>query len=104
MSHDQDPRPQERFRVRPRPPAKDRRQPGSRFVVRVLNASKSTLQGGGPAVVIKTKRRPKRGRGQVMARLGNWSLGVKSRRVVVKCHLVVLKQAGARNLTLHLRY
>ena len=44
------------------------------------------------------------GRGQAAARLAGSSLSARSRRVIVKARLVVLRTAGPRAVEIHLRY
>ncbi len=87
-------------RFRPRPGAPKARHP--RFISRVLQeASKA---GGKTLKRTAARTGAKLGRGQVAARFAGKSLGARSRRVVIKTRLVVLKHAGPRSTETHLRY
>lgn len=87
-------------RFRPRPGAPKARHP--RFVSRVLQVASKA---GGKALKRTAARTGARlGRGQVAARFAGKSLGARSRRVIIKTRLVVLKQAGPRSTKTHLRY
>jgi len=98
-------REEEYFRARPGPPRDHGSTRTPRFIGQVLKATS------------KAGRSPRRllappgartgaglGRGHVAARLAGQSLGPRSRRVIIKARLVVLKQAGARSTQKHLRY
>src|SRR6185312_7039205 len=97
--------PENRFRIRPRPP-RDRGGPNAvRFVSRVL--TEVNRAAGGSAVRLGAPPRGRGavlGRGHVAARFAGETLGARSRRVVIKMRLVVPKTAGARSLSNHLRY
>lgn len=93
------------FRTRPGPPRDHGAARTPRFISQVLKATS------------KAGRSPKRllappgaragaglGRGHVAARLAGQSQGPRSRRVIVKARLVVLKHAGERSTQKHLRY
>lgn len=91
-----------RFRVRPSPP-KARSGPRARgFVSQVLKAvSKSGAKASGargarPASAF--------GRGRIAASMAGRHLGADARRVVIKSRFVVLKRAGAKAASTHLRY
>ena len=91
-----------RFRVRPGAP-KSRPGPRSpRLISQVLKevsragAKASGNQGMRPASTF--------GRGRVAAGIAGQGLGRNARRVVVKSRFVVLKKAGARSVSTHLRY
>lgn len=91
-----------RFRVRPGSP-KSRPGPRSpRLISQVLKevsragTKASGSQGVGPASTF--------GRGRVAAGIAGQRLGRNARRVVIKSRFVVLKKAGARSVSTHLRY
>ncbi len=91
-----------RFRVRPGAP-KSRPGPRSpRLISQVLKevsragAKASGTQGMRPASTF--------GRGRVAAGIAGQGLGRNARRVVIKSRFVVLKKAGARSVSTHLRY
>jgi type IV secretory pathway VirD2 relaxase len=94
----------DRFKLRPRPP---RSRPGvdhRRFISRVIGAFSKA--GGHPRGLLpsRTHTGGKFGRGLVAARLGGSGLGPRSRRVIVKMRLVMIKAGGARGIRAHLRY
>lgn len=96
--HDDD-----RFRLRVAPPRSKRSGQSRRFLSRVLrSASKSGTVATSDAPRRKSSARF--GRGHVAAAFAGRGLGARSRRVVVKARLVVLKAAGIRSTTTHLRY
>jgi type IV secretory pathway VirD2 relaxase len=91
-----------RFRVRPSPP-KARSGPRAKgFVSQVLKAVSKTgakasgARGARPASTF--------GRGRIAASLAGRHLGADARRVVIKSRFVVLKRAGAKAVSTHLRY
>ena len=91
-----------RFRVRPGAP-KSRPGPRSpRLISQVLKevsragAKASGKQGMRPASTF--------GRGRVAVGIAGQGLGRNARRVVIKSRFVVLKKAGARSVSTHLRY
>lgn len=91
-----------RFRVRPGAP-KSRPGPRSpRLISQVLKevsragAKASGKQGMRPASTF--------GRGRVAAGISGQGLGRNARRVVIKSRFVMLKKAGARSVSTHLRY
>jgi type IV secretory pathway VirD2 relaxase len=94
-----------RFRPRPAPPRTRGGGRTQRFLSRVLAAvSKS---GGAVGTLLHrphTRGSCKLGRGHAAARFAGSSLGPRSRRVVVKARLVVLRTAGPRAVEAHLRY
>ncbi|HSV78955.1 MAG TPA: relaxase/mobilization nuclease domain-containing protein, partial [Ramlibacter sp.] len=89
------------FKVKPAAP----RSGDQRFLSRVL---KEISKAGGkvfkPTRTLTARTGARLGRGQVAAGTAGRSLGARSRRVVIKTRLVVLKQAGARSTQTHLRY
>jgi type IV secretory pathway VirD2 relaxase len=92
------------FRVKPRPPRSGARTTERSFLSRV--AMEMGKVGGPHGVALRgvRGRGAKRGRGWVAARLMDTNTGPHARRVVVKTHLVVFKQAGRRSAAMHLRY
>jgi type IV secretory pathway VirD2 relaxase len=92
----------ERFRVRPAPPRNRADRGSQRFVSQVLRemskagASASAGHGTRPASTF--------GRGRVAADMAGRKLNVRARRVVIKSRYVVLKKAGAKSVSTHLRY
>jgi len=92
----------ERFRPRVAPP-RSKRAGSDRFVTRVLRSAERA----GP---LRAGMQPKRtggaklGRGHVASAFAGKRLDARSRRVVVKTRLVVLKAAGPRATAKHLRY
>jgi type IV secretory pathway VirD2 relaxase len=92
----------DRFRPRVAPP-RSKRAGSSRFVTRVLRS-------GSKAGTVRSGTQPKRGcgaklgRGHVAAAFAGKGLNARSRRVVIKTRLVVLKAAGPRSTATHLRY
>lgn len=92
----------DRFRVRPAPP-KSRADRGSeRFVSQVL---KEVSKAGATASAARGTRPPSTfGRGRVAAGFAGRTLNVRARRVVIKSRYVVLKKAGAKSVSTHLRY
>ena len=94
-----------RFRVRLGPPRARGAPHGQRFLSRVLAAI--SRAGGGHRAGLATSARghgAKRGRGVVAARLSGATLGSRSRRVVIKARLVILKRASPHGVLTHLRY
>ncbi|HSV82686.1 MAG TPA: DUF3363 domain-containing protein, partial [Ramlibacter sp.] len=89
------------FKVKPAAP----RSGDQRFLSRVL---KEISKAGGkvfkPTRTIAARTGARLGRGQVVAGTTGRALGARSRRVVIKTRLVVLKQAGAHSTQTHLRY
>jgi type IV secretory pathway VirD2 relaxase len=89
------------FKVKPAAP----RSGDQRFLSRVL---KEISKAGGkvfkPTRTVAARTGARLGRGQVAAGTAGRALGARSRRVVIKTRLVVLKQAGARSTQTHLRY
>lgn len=89
------------FKVKPAAP----RSRDQRFLTRVLT---EISKAGGkilkPALSRTARTGARLGRGQVAAGMAGRSLGARSRRVIIKTRLVVLKQAGARSTRTHLRY
>jgi len=92
----------ERFRIRPAAPKARSGSRTQRFVSQVLKevskagAKASGRAGARPASTF--------GRGRVAANMAGRGLGARARRVVIKSRFVVLKKAGARSVTTHLRY
>src|SRR5436305_7346857 len=98
-------RDEDRFVLRPRPPRAKSGVHGQRFVSRVIGAL-SKAGGGAGRLLAPRSPRPgaKRGRGHVAASFAGTGLGARSRRVIVKMRLVVMKTASPRSLAGHLRY
>jgi type IV secretory pathway VirD2 relaxase len=105
-------RDEDRFRVRPTPPKSGRSdrwgRRAQRFVSQVLKqvskagATSSRARnesGGGSARPASTF-----GRGRVAAGMAGHTLAPTARRVVIKSRYVVLKKAGAKAVSTHLRY
>src|SRR5450755_1954349 len=95
----------DRFRPRPAPPRARGGGRNQRFLSRVLAAvSKS----GGTVGTLHNRPHKrggaKLGRGHAAARFAGSSLSARSRRVIVKARLVVLRTAGPRAVETHLRY
>lgn len=92
----------DRFRIRPAAPKSQSRPGPQRFVSQVLKAvSKAgpkTPGGEGPPPASTF------GRGRVAAGTAGNRLGANARRVIIKSRFVVLKKAGTRSVTTHLRY
>ncbi|NPC57790.1 relaxase/mobilization nuclease and DUF3363 domain-containing protein [Caenimonas soli] len=89
------------FKVKPGAP----RSGDRRFLTRVLTEiSKAGGKVWKPTRSLAARTGARLGRGQVAAGIAGRSLGVRSRRVVIKTRLFVLKQAGARSIRTHLRY
>ena len=92
----------ERFRVRPAPPKARGGQRSQRFVSQVLKqvskagANGSGVKGSGQASTF--------GRGRVAASMAGRTLGATARHVVIKSRFVVLRKAGAKSVSTHLRY
>ncbi|MBE7417395.1 MAG: relaxase/mobilization nuclease and DUF3363 domain-containing protein [Ideonella sp.] len=92
----------DRFRVKPAPPRNRTEQGSKRFVSQVLKqvsragATASGLRGARPSSTF--------GRGSVAAGIVGQTLSVRARRVVIKSRYVVLKKAGAKSVSTHLRY
>jgi type IV secretory pathway VirD2 relaxase len=89
------------FKVKPAAPKTRDRQFLSRVLREVSKAGGKALKLGQSSAARTGARL---GRGQVAAGIAGRSLGARSRRVVIKTRLVVLKQAGARSTQTHLRY
>ena len=103
-------RDEDRLRVKPGSPkgrdSEDHGQRSQRFVSQVLKqvsksgaragANASDARGGRPASTF--------GRGRVAAGRVGQTLAVTARRVVIKSRYVVLKKAGAKSVSTHLRY
>lgn len=98
-------RDENRFRLRPRPPRAKGGARGQRFLARVLG---EISRAGGTSGAALTRRGrqtgAKLGRGQVAARFAGTALGPRSRRVMIKARLVMLKPAGSGAVSTHLRY
>ena len=95
---------EDRFRVRPGKPRKERDPGAQRFTRQVLRAAQKTGAGTSAIVRRATGRGAENGRGLVAARLAGGRLGPRSRRVVVKARLVVHAQAAPGSTGAHLRY
>lgn len=96
-SHDDD-----GFRVRPAPPRNRTGRGSRRFVSQVLEqVSKSGATASSPA---GTRPASTFGRGRVAASIVGRTLNARVRRVVIKSRYVVLKKAGAKSVSTHLRY
>lgn len=95
----------EYFRARPAPPRDHGSARAPRFISQVLKATSKA--GRSPKRLLApagARAGAGRGRGLIAARLAGQSLGPRSRRVIVKARLVVLKHAGERSTQKHLRY
>ncbi|MDO8264024.1 MAG: relaxase/mobilization nuclease and DUF3363 domain-containing protein [Gallionella sp.] len=99
-------RDEDRFRVKPGAPkgraGQGNGQRSQRFVSQVLKqVSKSGAKGSGAHAA-----RPAStfGRGRVAASRAGRTLAVTARRVVIKSRFVVLKKAGVKSVSTHLRY
>lgn len=94
----------DRFRPRLGPP-KARGAGGQRFVSRVIRVA---TQAGpiNPRTLARDREGsvPAAGRGHVASRFAERGLSPRSRRVVIKTRLVILKAAGPRSTETHLRY
>lgn len=94
----------DRFRIRPRPPRSSQGPSSHRFLARV---HLELARAGSPLGDGKRGRgRPgaRTGRGFGASRLATTAGGPRSRRVVIKGRIVVLKNAGAAAVRAHLRY
>lgn len=92
----------DRFRVRPSAPKSRTGPRPERFVSQVLKeVSKAGAKASGQWV-----GRPAStfGRGRVAASMAGGRLGANARRVVIKARFVVLRRAGAKSVSTHLRY
>lgn len=91
-----------RFRVRPGAP---KSRPGSRSPRLISQVLKEVSRAGAKASG-KQGMRPAStfGRGRVAVGIAGQGLGRNARRVVIKSRFVVLKKAGARSVSTHLRY
>lgn len=89
------------FKVKPAAPRSRDRRFLSRVLTEISKAGGKVLK---PARSFAARTGARLGRGQVAASIAGRSLGSRSRRVVIKTRLVVLKQAGARSTRTHLRY
>lgn len=104
----------DRFRLRPAAPkggaGEGNGQRSQRFVSQVLkHASKSGAKasgarGGRGGGVSGIRPASTFGRGRVAAGRSGQTLAVTARRVVIKSRYVVLKKAGAKSVSTHLRY
>lgn len=93
---------EDRFRVRPKPPKTGSDAKAKGFVTQVLKAASKS---GAKASGSRGPRPPSTfGRGRVAAAVAGRNLGANARRVVIKSRFVVLKRAGARGVSAHLRY
>jgi type IV secretory pathway VirD2 relaxase len=100
-----DERDENRFRPRPRPPRAKGAARGQRFLARVMSeVSRAGGMSGGALTRRGRQTGAKLGRGQVAARFAGSALGLRSRRVVIKARLVVLKPVGSGAVSSHLRY
>ena len=92
----------DRFRVKPAPPKARDGQRSRRFVSQVL---KQISKAGAKASVASGARPSSTfGRGRVAAGMAGQKAGAGARRVVIKSRYVVLKKAGAKSVSTHLRY
>jgi len=92
----------DRLRVKPAPPRSRTGQGSKRFVSQVLKrVSKAGATAPSP---LGTRPASTFGRGRVAAGIGSRTLHVRARRVVIKSRYVVLKRAGAKSVSTHLRY
>lgn len=92
----------DRFRVKPAPPKGRAGRGSQRFVSQVL---KQVSKAGAPAFGPRGERPASTfGRGRVAAGIAGQALSVRARRVVIKSRYVVLKKAGAKTVSTHLRY
>jgi len=92
----------DRFRVKPAPPKARDGQRSRRFVSQVL---KQISKAGAKASVASGARPSSTfGRGRVAAGVAGQKAGAGARRVVIKSRYVVLKKAGAKSVSTHLRY
>lgn len=94
----------DRFRPRVAPPRARGAGRERRFISQVIRAGSKAGALGVRALAPVRRSGALRGRGHVAARLGRGGFGPRTRRVVVKARLVVLKTAGARSTLTHLRY
>ncbi|MEJ1962242.1 MAG: relaxase/mobilization nuclease and DUF3363 domain-containing protein [Gammaproteobacteria bacterium] len=96
----------DRFRPRVRPPRARGDARTSPFIKRVVqSASKAgSTPGGTPGHSRRPRPGARLGRGYVAARLAGDRIGPRSRRVIIKTRLVVLKTASPRSIAKHLRY
>ncbi len=88
------------FKVKPRAPRSRDRQFLSRVLTEISKAGGRVKASGSSAA----RTGARLGRGQVAAEIAGRSLGGRSRRVIIKTRLVVLKQAGVNSTRTHLRY
>ena len=92
----------DRFHVKPAPPKARDGQRSRRFVSQVL---KQISKAGAKASVASGARPSSTfGRGRVAAGMAGQKAGAGARRVVIKSRYVVLKKAGAKSVSTHLRY
>lgn len=95
----------EGFRVRLRPPRAKGAEQSLKFVDRVLAL---TAKAGATRRTQRSLGRKsggaKRGRGYVVSKMLGHSASARTRRVIIKTRLVVLKRAGPRSVQKHLRY
>lgn len=90
------------FRVKPAPPKSRAGRGSQRFVSQVL---KQVSKAGAPAFGPRGERPASTfGRGRVAAGVAGQALSVRARRVVIKSRYVVLRNAGAKSVSPHLRY
>lgn len=97
-------RPDDMFRVKPRPPKGAGGPVERRFLSRVKMEISKLGGAAGRRLAGTRGRGGRRGRGQVTAQLMDANQGPYARRVVIKTRLVVFKQAGPRSAAMHLRY
>ena len=91
-----------RIRVKPASPKSRTDARSQRFVSQVLRqVSKS---GANPFGGASSRPASTFGRGRVAAHMASGGLGPNARRVVIKSRFVVLKRAGAKSVSTHLRY
>lgn len=92
----------DRFCVKPAPPKGRAGRGSQRFVSQVL---RQVSNAGAPAFGPRGERPTSTfGRGRVAAGIAGQKLSVRARRVVIKSRYVVLKRAGAKSVSTHLRY
>mgnify|MGYP001075180318 FL=1 len=93
---------EDRFRVHPSPPKARSGAKPKGFVSQVL---KAVSQSGAKASGARGARPASTfGRGRVAAGMAGRGLGANARRVVIKSRFVVLRRAGAKAVSTHLRY
>lgn len=93
------------FRLKPRPPRAGRSLSGQRFLTQVLTeVSRAGGVTGNGRLARRTKGGARLSRGQVAARVSGGQLNARSRRVVIKTRLVVMRGVASRAVATHLRY